>query len=93
MFKQLFSLCNPSPPPQATLTVTVVDVNNHAPQFTSPVYHFTVRENDHHGHTGQVAGVVVATDQDQGENGQVSYNVTSRNARGLFSITEVYIYI
>ena len=38
---------------------------------------------------GQVIGSVAAVDRDLGKNGAVTYNVTSRNARGLFVIPNV----
>ena len=48
-----------------------------------------VQSKTNNASVGQVIGNVIAVDSDLGENGAVTYNVTSRNARGLFVIPEV----
>ena len=74
---------------QSNLWIRLVDINDNAPQFQLPVYHFNVSENDASGVTGQLVGQVTAIDRDKGINGEVLYFVTSRNAKGRFNITKV----
>ena len=64
-------------------------MNNNSPIFSQEVYYFRVMENDLSGHLGQVVGQILATDRDGGDNGRVTYYLTSRSARGLFNISEV----
>ena len=81
---------------QAPLEIKLIDTNNHSPQFSEPVYYFRVMENDLSGQLGQVVGTVGATDRDAGDNGRVTYHLTSRNAQGRFKIVEVctfYIFV
>lgn len=75
--------------PQALLRVVIIDINDHDPVFLQPLYHFSVPENDGTGQTGHQIGQVSAVDSDGGQNGQVFYSITSRNALGLFVITQV----
>ena len=75
--------------------MTILDTNNHAPLFDQSVYYFSVYENDEPDTTltdmtlDEVIGVIHARDLDIGDNGAVSYDVTSRNARGLFVVPTV----
>ncbi|KAL8624020.1 hypothetical protein ACOMHN_041610 [Nucella lapillus] len=58
-----------------TLTVYVKDVNDHAPQFSSPApYVAHVTEN---GDGSQSVIIVTATDQDEGVNAQIIYQLQS----------------
>uniref|UniRef100_A0A8C5DX71 Cadherin domain-containing protein n=1 Tax=Gouania willdenowi TaxID=441366 RepID=A0A8C5DX71_GOUWI len=58
----------------ATVTVSVLDINDNPPEFTNEVYHFTVSE----GSSLQgLVGTVKATDRDSGRNGQLSYLLLS----------------
>lgn len=58
----------------STVTVSVTDVNNHAPVFTQAVYNFNVVENSA---AGLVVGQINAADLDEGMNGQFTYSVVN----------------
>jgi protocadherin-16/23 len=56
-----------------TVAVTVVDVNDHAPEFRpGTCYNVAVPENSDLA----VIHTVVATDQDSGPNGEVTYSIS-----------------
>jgi protocadherin-16/23 len=65
-------------PPQldaATLVVSVADANDHAPQFApGSCYPLSVPENSDLA----VIHTVVATDVDEGRNGEVTYSITGK---------------
>jgi protocadherin-16/23 len=73
-------------PPQldsATLVVSVSDANDHAPQFAfGSCYPLSVPENSDLA----VIHTAVATDLDEGRNGEVTYSITSGNVGNKFSI-------
>ena len=50
------------------------------------MYRFYVAENDAVGVRRQLIGTVTAQDADYGENGQVSYHISSRSSLALFDI-------
>lgn len=52
----------------------VVDINDHAPEFEKPWYTFDISEGDY---KHMVLGKVVATDEDFGDNANVTYNLLS----------------
>eukprot|EP00035_Acanthoeca_spectabilis_P006219 m.122020 g.122020 ORF g.122020 m.122020 type:complete len:4758 (-) comp13405_c0_seq2:212-14485(-) len=68
----------------AVFTVTVTDVNDNFPQFLQPQYTASVSEDVSVGTSVGVA--VVASDSDLGENGTVSYRITSGNDSGNFAM-------
>ena len=66
-------------PPQigvTSVTITITDINDNAPKFSSNAYKFSISED-----AGQstVVGVVVAADQDAGNNSKLSYSIQSGN--------------
>ncbi|CAG6000189.1 unnamed protein product [Menidia menidia] len=67
---------------EANLTVLVDDVNDNAPIFTHDLYQATVSE---HLPAGSAVITVTATDRDSGENGKITYKVTS-STKGVFYI-------
>ncbi len=54
-----------------TVLVNVIDVNDNSPAFTDPVYDLEVPENAH----VSVIHTVLATDEDAGKNGRVTYSI------------------
>ena len=64
----------------------LVDINDQDPVFTQEVYYFSVPENDRSGESGRFVGQIVALDADQGNNGVVTYNISSRVAKQLFNV-------
>ncbi|ESN99344.1 hypothetical protein HELRODRAFT_66604, partial [Helobdella robusta] len=59
--------------------VTVVDVNNHPPQFTQYTYQSSI--NDDLPVQSSVLQVL-ATDGDLGENGRITYTIVDGNKEG-----------
>ncbi|XP_052323476.1 protocadherin-16 [Oncorhynchus keta] len=68
----------------ATVEVTLLDVNDHSPQFTSPSYTTDLSEDVP---IGSLVLEVSATDLDQGSNSQVLYFL-SRGSQGMFIIDQ-----
>ncbi|XP_067672062.1 protocadherin Fat 4-like [Haliotis asinina] len=56
----------------STLLITVEDVNDNSPTFSSPSYRFSIYKNDTIGTT---VGWVNASDPDAGNNGRVKYSI------------------
>ncbi|CAL8102042.1 unnamed protein product [Calicophoron daubneyi] len=67
-----------------TATLTIRDVNDHPPEFTEEVYHVSILENNA---IGEKIAQVHATDQDEGENGQITYTLLDRANFKVDSIT------
>ncbi|XP_030644108.1 LOW QUALITY PROTEIN: protocadherin-23 [Chanos chanos] len=61
------------------VSLTVLDVNDNAPSFSSSEYHMQVRENSPPG-TPLIQ--VLAHDPDKGANGTVRYDIISGNSKG-----------
>ena len=59
------------------VTVSVTDVNDHAPQFTRQIYESTIPENSP---WGTVVTRLVALDSDTGDNGRVTYLLDRRDS-------------
>ncbi|KAJ8404690.1 hypothetical protein AAFF_G00335530 [Aldrovandia affinis] len=66
----------------ATVEVTVLDVNDNSPRFESPGYTVEVPED---AAVGSLVLEVMASDEDEGSNGQVLYSLSS-DAGGAFVI-------
>ncbi|XP_065063594.1 protocadherin Fat 4-like isoform X2 [Rhopilema esculentum] len=66
-----------------SVTITLEDVNDNNPIFTSAVYRFSVSEKNGPGFT---VGSVVASDQDAGNNSRLTYSFSSGNERNWFAI-------
>ena len=72
------------------MKITVVDANNHSPVFSVKNYAFSVSENV----SGlKVIGYVSAADDDLGDNGRVTYNITSGDGKHLFTVDPKVTYI
>ncbi|KAG7518649.1 protocadherin beta-16-like [Solea senegalensis] len=77
--------------PQMTGTmqilITVLDANDNAPVFTQPVYKASIKENSP---IGTVVIRVAASDADDGNNGKITYSISSisDNARGVFEMND-----
>lgn len=66
-----------------TLAVTITDVNDHAPNFSSgSCYPLAIPENNEKA----VIHTIVANDLDIGKNGQITYSITSGNFENKFFI-------
>ena len=67
----------------ATVEITILDVNDNAPQFLEPFYNTTISEDSD---TGVVIAVVTARDIDSGTNSDIRYEITNGNIRVTFDI-------
>ena len=67
------------------LIISVEDINDNAPRFSSNLYPATVNEN---ATVGTSIAEVVAIDDDIGTNGQVQYSISSGNQERTFAIDE-----
>lgn len=67
----------------ATLTITVTDVNDNTPTFTTNPYNFNKSENTA---VGTTIGTVVATDADIGDSGRIIYSIFSGDVNSKFTI-------
>lgn len=54
----------------------MLDVNDHAPVFEKPWYTFDISEGDY---SNMVLGKITATDEDFGDNGNVTYHLISKD--------------
>ncbi|KAL1261564.1 hypothetical protein QQF64_006829, partial [Cirrhinus molitorella] len=76
-----------TPPRSGTVAihVTVLDANDNAPVFSQAIYKVSLPENSP---TDTVVVRVSATDADEGQNGEVTYefNRISDKAKNLFSL-------
>ncbi|KAL3876784.1 hypothetical protein ACJMK2_034578, partial [Sinanodonta woodiana] len=73
----------------AYLIINITDSNDHDPNFTQPIYSFSVPENDDDGSRALQnvsIGEVNATDADKGENGHVSYYILFQTPTNAFAI-------
>ncbi|XP_013915257.1 PREDICTED: protocadherin-23-like [Thamnophis sirtalis] len=67
----------------ATVSITILDVNDNPPVFTSLEYHVHVREDVP---VGSYITSVSAYDYDAGTNADVTYNIASGNDKGYFQL-------
>ncbi|NXX51303.1 PCD23 protein, partial [Tricholaema leucomelas] len=67
----------------ATVLVTVLDVNDNPPVFSSPEYHVHIKESIR---LGSHVTEVLASDCDAGPNAEITYAIVSGNERGHFRL-------
>lgn len=67
----------------ATVVVTVRDVNDNAPVFNQTIYRADVYENEA---TEKAVVTVLATEKDSGDNGKITYSITFGDASMNFRI-------
>ncbi|XP_037402670.1 protocadherin Fat 3a isoform X1 [Pygocentrus nattereri] len=70
----------------ARVLIGVEDVNDHTPQFTTPMYDGQVYES---AALGSAVLTVTALDKDKGQNAQISYSIDSGNTGSTFRIDPV----
>lgn len=54
--------------------MTIIDTNDHFPQFENLPYVFSVVENNE---ISQLVGQIIATDQDSGTNAELQYSIVA----------------
>ncbi|CAN9514983.1 unnamed protein product [Ophioblennius macclurei] len=68
------------------ITVTVLDNNDNAPNFSKPLYKITLPENSQ---SGLMLAKVEATDPDEGVNGEIEYSFADHTPESLRSIFQI----
>ena len=76
---------NPMKPLQTikTLTIQILDENDHQPKFSQSIYYFTLKENNP---KNMILTRIEATDRDQGDNGRITYEIQTNETFIPFSI-------
>ena len=70
----------------ATVIVTLLDVNDNEPQFDQSNYTLTIRQSQL---VGSTVGVFIAQDQDIGNNGELCYSLQTNVTEEIFHINPV----
>ncbi|XP_070465237.1 protocadherin Fat 4 isoform X2 [Equus przewalskii] len=68
------------------INITVSDVNDHTPKFSRPVYSFDIPEDTT---PGSLVAAILATDDDSGVNGEITYIVSEDDEDGIFFLNPV----
>uniref|UniRef100_A0A663MI09 Protocadherin Fat 4 n=1 Tax=Athene cunicularia TaxID=194338 RepID=A0A663MI09_ATHCN len=68
------------------INITVSDVNDHIPKFSKPVYSFDIPED---ATPGSLVAAILATDDDSGINGEITYTVSEDDEEGIFFLNPV----
>ncbi|XP_062429972.1 protocadherin Fat 4 [Rhea pennata] len=68
------------------INITVSDVNDHIPKFSKPVYSFDIPED---ATPGSLVAAILATDDDSGINGEITYTVSEDDEDGMFFLNPV----
>uniref|UniRef100_A0A673CIZ3 Cadherin 18 n=1 Tax=Sphaeramia orbicularis TaxID=375764 RepID=A0A673CIZ3_9TELE len=67
-----------------TINITLTDVNDNPPKFPQKSYQLYVTEL---APLGKAVGRIRATDEDQGQNAEMTYSITNAEAAAIFSIS------
>ena len=67
----------------ATLTLTIIDINDNNPTFSQPIYY----DNDIVENTIIISIPVTATDNDVGNNSAITYSIAEGNKGSTFIIS------
>lgn len=68
----------------ASVMISILDINDNAPQFDMTLYNFSIAE---HSSMGTLVGTVSASDNDIGVNAVVTYSIISGDPSGNFMIS------
>ncbi|XP_006873557.1 PREDICTED: cadherin-related family member 2 [Chrysochloris asiatica] len=68
----------------ATVTIHVMDINDHRPTFPQSLYVFTVPEHCNDSYV--ITDSIHATDPDTGEGGRITYSLLQGNGADLFAV-------
>ncbi|XP_072481071.1 protocadherin Fat 4 isoform X1 [Notamacropus eugenii] len=68
------------------INITISDVNDHIPKFSRPVYSFDIPEDTT---PGSLVAAILATDDDSGVNGEITYTVSEDDEDGIFFLNPV----
>ena len=75
----------PSLPVNTSISVRVLDANDHTPKFSMSSYLMSIQEN---AMIGQLFPAVTAVDDDIGSNGDIRYKIVSSTSPGWFTVNE-----
>ncbi|KAE8614939.1 hypothetical protein XENTR_v10008358 [Xenopus tropicalis] len=67
----------------ATVTIDIIDINDHTPEFSQDTYYLEVMENCP---DGTQIGTITATDLDSGELGKITYQLLPESIRQIFHV-------
>ncbi|XP_016420396.1 cadherin-related family member 2-like isoform X2 [Sinocyclocheilus rhinocerous] len=67
----------------ASITININDVNDNIPEFEEDVYEFSI---DEHCDDGTVLGIITATDEDDLDDGKLTYKLMPESMRELFDV-------
>ncbi|KAL8207011.1 UNVERIFIED_CONTAM: Protocadherin Fat 4 [Gekko kuhli] len=68
------------------INITISDVNDHIPTFSKPWYSFDITEDTT---PGSLVAAILATDEDSGVNGEITYTVSEDDGDGTFFLNPV----
>ncbi|XP_060103362.1 protocadherin Fat 4 [Heteronotia binoei] len=68
------------------INITISDVNDHIPTFSKPWYSFDVPEDTT---PGSLVAAILATDEDSGVNGEITYTVSEDDGDGTFFLNPI----
>ncbi|XP_028600415.2 protocadherin Fat 4 [Podarcis muralis] len=68
------------------INITISDVNDHIPKFSKPCYSFDIPEDTT---PGSLVAAILATDEDSGVNGELTYTVSEDDGDGTFFLNPV----
>ncbi|CAH2300904.1 protocadherin Fat 4 [Pelobates cultripes] len=68
------------------INITISDLNDHIPKFSRAVYSFDVAEDTI---PGSIVAAILATDDDSGVNGEITYTVSDDDEDGMFFLNPV----
>nr|XP_056711917.1 protocadherin Fat 4 [Euleptes europaea] len=68
------------------INITISDVNDHIPTFSKPWYSFDIPEDTT---PGSLVAAILATDEDSGVNGEITYTVSEDDGDGTFFLNPV----
>ena len=74
----------------ASVTLSVSDVNDNDPVFSSNIYKFNANER---ANAGDLVGTIEVTDADIGENALISTSITSGNRANAFVLRSNYLFV
>ncbi|XP_069828853.1 cadherin-related family member 2 [Dendropsophus ebraccatus] len=67
----------------AVVTISLIDINDHTPEFTHATYKLAIEE---HCLNGSILATITATDPDSGEYGRITYSLLPESILSLFQV-------
>ncbi|KAM3925742.1 cadherin-related family member 2 [Leptodactylus fuscus] len=67
----------------AFVTISLIDINDHAPEFDDATYRLAIEE---HSPDGSILGTITATDPDSGDYGKITYSLLPDSILNLFQV-------